>query len=183
MYTSSGGHLRKTLLMPPPVPITLSAGQHVVLTNWLSNIEDGKATLEVGRSIPAEPLLSASFVPSLPPVKAPEVVFKTHLSPGSKPSVALWETRAPLEQGVYQLSAAVSAEYPIFRGPNPPAELKLWGGQELQDETVRKSAQSLQMIRTFAIHSPEEIVIQLIARASEDDLELDFHPPILTRLE
>ena len=105
------------------------------------------------------------------------------LEPAEKAAVATWEARVVVPKGEYRFSATVACDQWIFRGPNCPVTIKLWGGQEQQFESNRLDAQHLEMAQSFSIHSqePEEILIQCQARSSEMNLEFQFASLLLSK--
>ena len=90
-----------------------------------------------------------------------------------------------LPKGLYHFSTSVACDQRIFRGPNCPISIKLWGGEEQAFESERKDAQHLDLTQTFLIPSetPEEILIQCQAHSSDSPLEFDFTNLALLRLE
>jgi spore coat protein H len=160
-------HLRRHLLATPPNLTSLIPGRETLLTNWLSSVEQGKAAFDE---------------------KTPKnggTILQVRLEPLDKPAVAMWELRALLPKGQYRVSARVAAEQPIFRGAECPVTLKLWGGQDLQSESLRKDAENLDLTRTFLIASdrPEEILLQCEVQSAEEPVVFQLGSVILTRIE
>lgn len=85
---------------------------------------------------------------------------------------SLPQNRILLGRGVYRVSISVACDQPIFRGPNRPVEVRLWGGSEPESETVRPDAQRLELIRSFQIDSdpPEPVLVQYAAHRGSQRL-------------
>jgi hypothetical protein len=160
-------HLRKELLAPPPQPIQFRPGGEVVPSDWLPCVEQGTARLHE--------MTNASGLK----------VLLARLEPNDKTAVGLWQTRVFLSKGLYRLTASVTAEQPIFRGPTSPVTLKLWGGVEAGSESNRPDAQHLDLAYHFETRSeiPEEVLIQCVFRSSDATVAFQLGPVTLTRVE
>lgn len=160
-------HLRKHLLAPAPGLTTLSPGREATLTNALASVEQGPARLTETVSTNGTK------------------IFVVRLQPQDKPAVAEWETRVLLPKGEYRVEARITADQGIFRGPDSPATLKLWGGEQLQFESLRQDPQHLRLRRTFKISSegPEEILIQCQFQSAEEAVTFQVAPLRIMRIE
>jgi hypothetical protein len=203
-------HLQKHLLAPPPQLTPLKPGEELFLTNWLSSVEQGKAFMTAGFApSPAEKVGLRS--PSAPPpgaevgrvsLSAPSVT-NTHRDGGlgeARPTlgtlrarfdasehqaVATWEARVVLPRGTYRFSTAVTCDQAIFRGPNCPVTIKLWGGADEQFESNRQDTRRVDLAQSFSITSdtPEEVLIQCQVQSHEAALEFQFGSLTLSRIQ
>jgi len=160
-------HLRRHLLSPEPNVLLLETGAQALLTNWLWSVEEGKAKMS------ANGLSDGG------------IVLQARLEPGEKPSVATWEARLLLPRGHYRVSFCVKADEAIFRGPDSPVAIKVWGGEDTGFESVRKDRQNADLARSFAINSndPEDVLIQCQASSAEVPVTFEFSAFILKRVE
>ena len=118
-------------------------------------------------------------------IAAEQKVLFARLAPDDKESVATWEARVLLPKGTYRFSARVACDQPIFRGPDCPVALKIWGGVDQQFESNRSDPQHLDFMESFTIRSQdaEEILIQCQAQSKEVSLGFQFESLVLRRLE
>jgi len=168
-------HLRRHLLAAAPGITILNPGGETAITNWLWSIEQGNATLTAE---PHDP-------PAVSERRSAEgLMLRTRLEPDEKAAVGTWEARVLVPKGIYRFSSRVACDQKIFRGPNCPVSLNIWGGQDQQFESARNDAQHLELAQSFSINSeePEEILIQCQAQSREMNLEFQFGPLILTRV-
>jgi hypothetical protein len=160
-------HLHKEFSAPPPPQIRLQAVEQVALTNWLTNVEQGKVEFQ------AKPADTGSMV------------LQARLEPGEGSALATWHTRVALPRGRYQIRASLATDQPVIRGPNRPGSLKLWGGVARQTESVANDRQHLELLQEFEVQfeNPEEILIQCVVQAKDGTLTWKLGPVLLTRIE
>ncbi len=206
-------YLQKHLLAAVPVLTSLKAGESTAVTNWLWSIEEGRATMweevrgqkaegsgqksEGGEGLKVLDARSASgrdqsLLTSTAPIRGSDMppdrrsVLVARLEPTDKDSIATWEARVLLPQGVYRISGSVSCDQAIFRGPESPVSLKIWGGDGHQFESNRSDAQHLDLQQVFTIPpgKPEEILIQCQSQTREKAaVALQFGSLFLSRVE
>lgn len=160
-------HLRRHLLLPEPNVLLLETGAEALLTNWLWSVEEGKAKMSANR------------------LSDGGIVLQARLEPGEKLSRATWEARLLLSRGHYRVSFCVKADEAIFRGPDSPVAIKVWGGEDTGFESVRKDSQNTDLTRSFVINSkePEDVLIQCQASSAEVPVTFEFSALILKRVE
>ncbi len=158
-------HLRRHLLAPAPSLTALAPGASVSLTSWLPTVDGGVAKLSQTNSPGGTNFL------------------RIVMDQPDKPALAGWESRVRLAPGRYQIVAPVASDQPVFRGPRTPMNLKVWGGEEVQFESTRPDPRHLELARTIALSTEEEILIQCTALSSGDPLALAVGPVLLRRLD
>jgi hypothetical protein len=160
-------HLEREFTAPPPLQIRLQPTEQVVLTNWLTNVEQGKAEFQAKA-------VNTGFM-----------VQQARLDPGEGSALATWHTRVALPQGRYQTKASLATDQPVIRGPNRPASLRILGGVALQTESTANDRQHLELLQEFEVQSqnPEEVLIQCVVQAKEGTLTWSLGPVAITRIE
>lgn len=179
--------LRKQLLVPPPSLTILSPAREVVLTNWLGNVDKGWAKLSEKAAQNGTKILQA-LVEARGATDETTTGADTHAREEGAAEVtaeAVWETRVLLPAGQYRILARIAADQPVFRGPDLPIVVKLWGGRDLQFESTREDAQHLAVAHTFELTSeaPEEVLVQFKLQSSGDPIVFDVGPVRLLRVE
>jgi len=156
-------HLHRHLFAPDPSLLDLKSDEQTLVSNWLWSIEAGTAKMTN----------SATGL----------TVLRSRFDNLEKSSVATWEARLLLPKGAYLIVARTASDEPVFRGPNPPAGLKLWGGVDLGAQTVRIGAQHLDLLHPFRIEADqEEVLLQIQLRSSGQPVTFEVSPVIIRRL-
>jgi hypothetical protein len=176
-------HLRKQLFAPEPTLMLCKPGEDMAVTNWLGTVEHGNVRMAPSRTGNEKAHLASAKEP-YGGESRPDLLL-ARLEPGEKEAAGNWETRLLLPKGAYRFSTRVMCDQPIFRGPDCPVSLKVWGGMDQQFESNRADPQHLDLVQIFAIQStePEEILIQCQAQSKEISLGFQWGPFVLTWLE
>lgn len=87
----------------------------------------------------------------------------------------MWQSRVLLPVGTYIISTHVKAAGPVFRGPQNPVSLKLFGRDDLQMETIRRDSQTVELRSSFEVFSrAEESLIECHASGSRSAESFSF---------
>ena len=158
--------LHRSVFLKPESPRFNEQGV-ASLANWL-------ATTEGGRTVFVETNTAAG-----------EPVLQVRVSATETGTTARWEKPVVLTAGTYRFSAKVIADQPVFRGPQSPVALRIWGLSEVQMDTSRPDAQTMAFQSTFEVR-PEnagEYLIQCEARARESSITYRFGKVELVRAQ
>lgn len=134
------------------------------LTNWLATVEGGRAV----------------FMET----NAPDGhVLQVRVSAYDKGTVARWEKPVHLVAGTYRLSVKVTADQPVFRGPNPSVSLRVWGMDEVQMESSRIDPQTMELTAGFDVTPAKagECLLQCVSRSRDSSIIYRFKTVQLTR--
>jgi len=85
----------------------------------------------------------------------------------------------------FRVSARVSVDREVFRGPDCPVALKLWGKTDVQSETARADARTVELRCTFEVApgSEGEHIIECEGRGIESSVTYQFNSIQLNRLQ
>jgi hypothetical protein len=127
------------------------------LKNWLATVEGGRVTFAETRS-------------------TGETSLEMRFGSSGKAALAHWEKPVLLPAGTYRFSARVTADQPVFRGPQPPVMLRIWGLRDVQLETTRSSPQTMEFQCVFEVSSNTggEYLLQCEARGKETTVTYAF---------
>ncbi len=156
-------YLQREVLSTPSEPLFGEAGI-ATLTNWIAAVEDGS--------------------PNLTETNLHQIL-RVQFKGGDKSALARWQTRVLLSTGTYQISAKVSADQSVFRGPACPVSLRIWGMNEVQAEMIRSDPRVVEMRSAFEVAPANQgdYLIQCEAHGTETSVSYQFSSITLTRLQ